>query len=242
MNCHKHSYRWLLFLLLLLPDVVTAGHLVLQQVNQSVYVFVTFQNYEGVPFPANGVYVLTSAGAVLVDAPWDTTQVLPLIDSIRTRHHVPVIACIATHFHEDRTGSIDVLKRLGIPTWSSAMTRELCHKEGFPEAENTFLNDTSFVFGDTKLQTFYPGKGHAPDNIVVWLDKYKILIGGCFVKSVESTSLGNLSHADVKAWPESVRKTMQKFPDPDFVIPGHFGWLQHHSLEHTLKLLRKHKA
>lgn len=226
----------------LISGSIFAQQLILQQVNEKVFVFVTHQDYEGELFPANGVYVLTSAGAVLIDSPWDTTQVQPLIDSIQKRHHVPVVACIATHFHEDRTACLTRLAAQGIATWSSEMTRELCRKEGYPEAEHTFLRDTTFVFGDTKLETFYPGKGHAPDNIVVWIDKYKILVGGCFVKSTESTTLGNLSHADVKAWPESVRKTMQKFPDINFVIPGHFGWLKHDALEHTLKLLRKYKG
>lgn len=232
----------LICLICLVPLKNFGQGLTIQQVNDNVFVYITYHEYEGVPFPSNSLYVLTSAGAVLIDTPWDTSQVQPLIDSIQQRHHVPVIACISTHFHEDRTAGLHLLRALGIATWTSQLTRELCRKEGYPEAEHTFIGDTSFVFGDTRLETFYPGKGHAPDNIVVWIDKYRILVGGCFVKSTESPTLGNLSHADVKAWPESMRKTMKKYPDPDFIIPGHFGWLHHNSLEHTLKLLRKYKG
>lgn len=234
----------LIFLLLILTARVIAGKneaLVIQQVNEKVFVYVTYQPYDGISFPSNSVYVLTSAGAVLIDTPWDTSQTQPLLDAIQRRHHVPVIACIATHFHDDRTAGLEQLRQRGIPTWTSEMTRELCRKEGNAEAAFTFLNDTTFVFGDTQLETFYPGKGHAPDNIVVWIDKYKILIGGCFVKSVESETLGNLSDADVQAWPESVRKTMKRYPVRNFVIPGHFKWLSEDALNYTLTLLENQK-
>lgn len=235
--------------LLLFFSVILSGRacavesrpLIIQQVNEKVYVYITYHSYEGSPFPANGVYVLTSAGAVLIDTPWDTTQTQPLIDSIQQRHHVSVIACIATHFHDDRTVGLEQLRRKGIPTWTSEMTRTLCRKNKNPEAEFTFLNDTTFLFGDTQLETFYPGRGHAPDNIVVWIEQYKILVGGCFVKSVESKTLGNLSDADVKAWPESVRKTMKRFPVRNAVIPGHYRWKSEDALDYTLNLLKKQK-
>jgi metallo-beta-lactamase class B len=66
-----------------------------------------------------------------------------------------------------------------------------------------------------------------------------VLYGGCFVKSTETGSLGNLADANTKAWPASVEKTMNAFPGPAYVIPGHSGWRDKGSLAWTFKLLEK---
>src|SRR5688572_5108563 len=39
-----------------------------------VYLYTTYQDYEGNPVPANGLYVVTDAGVLLIDTPWDTTE------------------------------------------------------------------------------------------------------------------------------------------------------------------------
>ncbi len=147
--------------------------------------------------------------------------------------------CIATHFHEDRTGGFDILKRHGVKTYSTVKTRELCEKEGNPLAEYTFTADTSFNIGGLVFETYYPGAGHAPDNIVIWLPEAHILYGGCFVKSTESAGLGNLSHADTKSWEKAAVKVMEKYSDPYYIIPGHQGWRDLGSLKYTLELLKE---
>lgn len=38
-------------------------------------------------------------------------------------------------------------------------------------------------------------------------------------KDMTSTTLGNLSDADVQAWPSTIRKVMKKFPSAEIVIP-----------------------
>lgn len=50
------------------------------------YIYTTYNTYEGSRTPAHGMYLLTNAGAVLFDTPWDTTQFQPLLDSIKSRH------------------------------------------------------------------------------------------------------------------------------------------------------------
>src|SRR5678816_2361495 len=70
------------------------------------YVFTTFNSFQGNLIPANGMYLVTNEGVVMFDTPWDTTQFQPLLDSIKSRHGKNVILCIATHFHEDRTGGL----------------------------------------------------------------------------------------------------------------------------------------
>jgi metallo-beta-lactamase class B len=204
-----------------------------------VYVYTTWRTLPTGPFPSNSAYVVTAKGVVLLDCPWDTTQYQPLLDSIEARHHQPVVLFIATHFHDDRTCAIDFLKKKGIPTYSTVLTRQLCAKEHNPEAEYVFLHDTSFQVGGYTLQTYYPGAGHTTDNIVVWLGRDKVLYGGCLVKSTEAAGLGNLEDANVAEWPASIHRLIDRYPDAVYVIPGHQSWADSHSLQHTLELLKK---
>ena len=203
------------------------------------YVFTTYQVYEGKPVPANAMYLVTSEGVVLFDSPWDSTQFQPLIDSIDNRHHKPVIMCIATHWHEDRTGGLAFYRQHGAKTYTSMQTDELSLAKNKKRAAFTFLNDTIFKVGQYAFQTYFGGQGHSTDNIVIWFEKEKILYGGCLIKSTAATDLGNLSDANVKEWQHTIENIQQKFGRPDYVIPGHDDWHSTAALTHTLDLIRQ---
>lgn len=203
----------------------------------NIYVFTTYGEYNGTPIPSNSIYVVTEKGIVMIDAPWDTTQATPLVDSIEKRHHSKVLLCIATHFHADKNASFDVLKRHGIETWSSVQTYRLSVEKKEKLADHRFSKDTVFRYGSYSFNAYYPGEGHTKDNIVIWIDKAKVLHGGCFIKSMESTNLGNIADANVKEWKTSLQKLQKKFPDHLFVIPGHGSWTDNRAIEHTISLL-----
>lgn len=227
---------------ILLYSFAHAQKLEISHLTGDCYIFVTYGDPgDGTSYPANGMYLLTDAGAVLFDTPWDTTQCQPLLDSIKHRHGKDVIMSISTHFHEDRTGGINYYKSKGIKTYSTVHTQQLCKENKEPVAEYSFTNDTTFTIGDYTFEVFYPGKGHAPDNIIAYLPKDKVLYGGCFVKSADSKSLGNLSHADPAAWKKSMERTMKRYPSPAYVIPGHGSWESNKGLQATMKLLKAYK-
>lgn len=207
------------------------------------YVYTTQRDIgDGYMFPSNGMYLVTNAGIVLFDTPFDTTQFQPLLDSIAIKHKQKVIMVIATHYHDDRTAGLEFYRNKGIQTYSSRLTYNLCKEYGEKQAEFYFENDTTFNVGGYLFQTFYPGEGHSKDNIVVWFEKDKILYGGCLVKSIENVGLGNLADANLEGWAPSVKKLIKKYPHPAFVIPGHFNWSAGNSaLKHTLKLLKQHR-
>ncbi len=217
------------------------AQLEIKHLTGNVYVYTTYHEYEGTPFPSNSMYLVTDDGAVLFDTPWDSGQFQPLLDSIKTKHGKDVKLCIATHFHADRTAGLEYYKSKGIKTYTSKQTFELCKQHNEKTAEYHFLKDTTFSIGSNTFETYYPGKGHAPDNIVIWFPKEKILYGGCFVKSTDGQSLGNMSDASIPEWTISIKNTISRFPSPIYVIPGHFGWENNKSLQHTLKLLLKNK-
>ncbi|HMQ79814.1 MAG TPA: BlaB/IND/MUS family subclass B1 metallo-beta-lactamase [Ignavibacteria bacterium] len=230
---------FILFICLFLKNVNAQGKLEISHLTGDFYIYTTYVDYEGTPYPANSMYAVTPEGVVMIDTPWDTLQVKPLLDSIKARHGKDVVMCIATHFHDDRTGGFDILKRLGIRTYSTRHTYELCKETNRPLAEYIMAADTAFNVGGMEFETYFPGAGHAPDNIVVWFPGEQILYGGCFIKSTDAGGLGNLSHADTKSWEIAVEKVMAKYTDAKFIIPGHEGWRDLGSLKYTYELLKE---
>ena len=217
------------------------GKLTITHLTGDFYVYTTWKNISGAPYPSNSLYVVTTKGIVMIDTPWDSTQFKPLLDSMEARHHQKPVLCIATHFHDDRTAGLSFLQQNGVATWSSVYTKALCAKQHNPQAAFTFTKDTTFTIGNHRFNTFYPGEGHSKDNILIWFGKEKVLYGGCFVKSTENTGLGNVADANVAAWPASVQKSLQQFGNAKFVIPGHMSWASNQGLQHTLKLLKQAK-
>ncbi len=205
------------------------------------YIYTTYNEYKGNRIPANGMYVLTNEGAIIIDSPWDTTQFQPLLDSIKVKHKKEAILCIATHFHEDRTGGMEYYKKLGIRTYTTRKTDELSKQRGMKRAEFLIDKDTTFTVGQYSFKTIYPGKGHAPDNIVVWFEKEQILYGGCLIKSIDDNTLGNLGDASVNDYSATVKNVQLKCKDPKYVIPGHNTWKSTRSVKHTLKMAEKLK-
>lgn len=202
------------------------------------YVYKTFSLYKGVRISANGLYLVTDAGVVVVDSPWDTTQFQPLLDSIKYRHNKQVVMCIATHFHEDRTAGLEYYRQRGIKTFTTKKTDDLSKVRGMSRAEFLIANDTTFNLGQCTFETYYPGPGHAPDNIVIWFTKEKVLYGGCLIKSLDDSTLGNLGDASVGKYATTIQNVKRKFANAKFVIPGHNGWSSTQAIDHTLRMAK----
>ena len=202
------------------------------------YVYTTWRMLDnGNPYPANSMYLVAPSGIVMFDTPWDTTQLQPFMDSLEQRYHKKVLFSISTHFHSDRTAGIDFLKSKGVKTYSSKMTYDLCKQHNEKRAQYYFTKDTTFTVDGYTIEAYYPGPGHTTDNIVVWMSKDRVLYGACFVKSTDTQSLGNTADANLRAWPTSIKNVMNHCPNPAYVIPGHEGWDNNKSLQHTLELL-----
>jgi metallo-beta-lactamase class B len=212
------------------------GKLDVRHLTGDFYVFTTYNLYKGTPYPANGLYVVTRDGVIMIDSPWDTTMYQPLLDHISAKHDKKVVMCIATHFHEDRTGGLAYYKQHGVKTYTTRQTDDLSKQHGMKRAEFLITNDTTFTIGQYSFKTYYPGQGHAPDNIVVWFEKEKVLYGGCLIKSVEDSTLGNLGDANLKTYAGTLKNVQKKFKDPSYIIPGHNSWKSTKSLKHTMKM------
>ena len=236
---NKQILTLLFFLLLTNAFAQDSTKLKISHLTGDFYVFTTYNLYKGNRIGANGLYLVTNDGVVMIDSPWDTTQYQPLLDSIRVKHNKNVVMNVATHFHEDRTGGLAYYKQQGIKTYTTKQTDELSKKRGMKRAEFLLSSDTTFSIGQYKFQTYYPGQGHAPDNIIIWFEKERILYGGCLIKSTDDTTLGNLGDANVKAYSATLKTVQKKCKKPLYIIPGHNGWNSIQSLEHTLKMAEK---
>jgi metallo-beta-lactamase class B len=201
------------------------------------YVYVSYGTYNGEKYPANAMYLITKKGVILFDTPWDEQYYQPLLDSIWARHHQKVIMCIATHFHTYRTGGLKYYRSRGIKTYTTHQTDSLCSIHHDNRAQYLVPQDTTFHIGGYEFETFYAGPGHTMDNIEILFPKERILYSGCFIKSVEDKTLGNLDDADVKNWGQSIQKLREKFPNPEFVICGHNDWHNKNSIQHTLNMV-----
>ncbi|MDR6845868.1 metallo-beta-lactamase class B [Flavobacterium granuli] len=206
------------------------------------YIYKTFNKYKETLISANAMYLVTDQGVVLFDAPWDKSQFQPLLDSIKSKHKKNVVMYFATHSHDDRSGGLKFYRQKGIKTYTTKLTDQILKNKNENRAEFIISNDTVFKVGKYKFEVYYPGKGHALDNIVVWFDNEKVLYGGCFVKSADAKDLGYLDDADVDEWEESIEKVQTKFKKPKYIIPGHENWTDTESLNHTLKLVQEYKT
>lgn len=216
-------------------------HLQIQQLQPGIWMHTSFRRIAGVKLPSNGLIVQENDYLVLIDTAWGndlTKELFAWIDKILKK---PVSRAFITHFHDDRMGGTPVLEARNIPFRSMALTTILGKSSGLPlPSPLMMLGDNLRTLRSGSVEIYYPGPGHTADNLMVWLPASKILFGGCAVRPADSHSLGNTLDADLKQWPESIRRVIERYPDAKMVIPSHGAPGGVELLNHTLKLLTVH--
>ncbi len=214
------------------PDEVT-----LQPLAPGVWVHITWNTVPKFGLVAsNGVLACGPGGGLLVDTAWNDAQTARLLDLAAARG-CTVHALVVTHFHDDRMGGIAEVLRRGIPTYASPETVKRAHLAGW-SPKLVGAPDAVEVAG-VQAEVFFPGAGHAPDNVVVWLPTSRVLFGGCMIRASAADALGNLSDADVAAWPGSVGKLKERYGQASHVVPGHGAAGGPDLLDHTIDLARR---
>lgn len=191
-------------------------------------------------YPANGLVLLSKSGVLVVDPGWTPAHGKNIAKWIRSRAGNAPLTVIPTHFHFDRVGGLP-----GLPHRKSDRfllfdkTVELLKddKKKLPAFE-TFDGEKTITLDGEQFDVFYPGPGHTTDNIVVYCRSSRILFGGCFVKSADSTNLGNVADADIERWSASIDAVRKRFPEIRLVVPGHGAPGGPELLTHTQELLR----
>ncbi|REC74493.1 subclass B1 metallo-beta-lactamase [Chryseobacterium elymi] len=207
--------------------------------SSKLYLYKTFGVFGGKEYSTNALYLITKKGVVLFDVPWQKTQYQSLMDTIKKRHDLPVIAVFATHSHADRAGDLSFYNNKGIKTYATAKTNELLKKEGKATSNNLIKVGKKYKIGGEEFIVDFLGEGHTADNVVVWFPKYNVLDGGCLVKSSSAVDLGYTGEANVQQWPLTMKNLQAKYPSSAKVIPGHDEWKGNDHVKHTLELLEK---
>ncbi|MDE5518128.1 BlaB family subclass B1 metallo-beta-lactamase [Elizabethkingia meningoseptica] len=237
--------KWALVLALGLTGLNAFGQetpeVKIEKLKDNLYVYTTYNTFNGTKYAANAVYLVTSKGVVVIDSPWGEEKFKNFTDEIYKRHGKKVIMNIATHSHDDRAGGLEYFKSLGVKTYSTKMTDSILAKDNKPRAQYTFDNNKSFKVGKDEFQVYYPGKGHTADNVVVWFPKDKVLVGGCIIKSGDSKDLGFWGEAYVNDWTQSVHNIQKKFPNVQYVVAGHDDWKDQTAIQHTLDLISEYQ-
>lgn len=190
--------------------------------------------------PASGLIYVNDKDAYLIDTPWTQDGTEQIIDWIKG-NKLTLKAAVVSHYHQDASGGLEYLNSLGVETYAYNMTNSLLKKFQREQATNS-INESVFSLLDGKLEVFYPGGGHAQDNIVIWLPEPKVMFGGCFVKSAKSKTLGNLEDASVPQWVDSIDKVLLAYPEIETLVPGHGQVGDKRLFEHTKQLVKGHKA
>ncbi|TNE53160.1 MAG: subclass B1 metallo-beta-lactamase [Bacteroidetes bacterium] len=212
----------------------------LRELSPNVHMFTTYKELpKWGKIPANGLYLVGDSGVLLIDTPWDQKQCEGLLEIIWHRHRKQVKYAVATHFHDDRTGGLAEMKKAGVKTYSSELTRAYCKAQGEEMAEYFFRGDTTFNLGNLRVDVRFPGAGHSPDNLIAAIEPIGILYGGCFVKSLESKGIGNLSDANLKSWKKAMKWTKRKYGNYRLVVPGHYAVSGPENLDHSLNLIQE---
>ncbi|HEU0079928.1 MAG TPA: subclass B1 metallo-beta-lactamase [Longimicrobiaceae bacterium] len=218
------------------PDVETqlANDVSVRRIAPGLWVHTTVGRVDGSEVPANGMLLEMDGGSLLVDTGWDERQGAVLLDWARSRGR-PVKRAVVTHSHRDRTGGAAAMRRAGVPVVGLAATARLAGPAAAVEAVPGLESAPATVEG---AEVFFPGAGHAPDNVVVYFPRQRVLYGGCLVKADTATTVGNVADADVPGWPAVVERVRERYPAARVVVPGHGAVSGPDALRVTRELVR----
>lgn len=223
------------------PETVQlAPDLEVSRLSETVWMHTTWKEVpEWGRVQSNGLIFVTGNQALLIDTAWGDAPTDSLLAWVRSALGVSIDRAVVTHAHDDRIGGIRVLKNAGITTFANTMTARLATEAGLPQPDSLFTDRIELRIGDLPVEVYYPGAGHTPDNVVVWLPSEKLLFGGCLVKEKGSSSLGNLSDAVVTDWPDTMRRLIARYGDAEVVVTSHGPVGDKSLLTHTLALTLK---
>lgn len=210
------------------------------KMSAAVYLHETYAELPGIGRTgANGLIVADGSEGVLIDTPWNNALTAVLCDWLKQTHGIVITHVIVGHSHSDCLGGLEEMHRRGARSFGHALCAEFARKAGRPVPQVTFTDTLTLHVGDRELRLYYVGPGHTRDNIVTWLAREKILFAGCLVKALNWSHLGYLKEGDPEAYPDTIRRLIELFPDAAIVVPGHGESGDRELLDHTLKLAEK---
>lgn len=187
--------------------------------------------------PCNGMIVVDGKEALILDTPVDDSVSNELIKFVRQTLGTEIIGVVATHFHTDCLGGLKAFHQHHIPSYANQMTIKIATTKGLVVPQNGFTDIKKIKVGNTVVDLRYFGEGHTKDNIVAYFPKQSILFGGCLIKE-KGAGKGNMEDANAQAWPHTVTKIKQAYPNIKTIIPGHGKVGNKSLLDYTIALFK----
>lgn len=189
-------------------------------------------------FPSSGLIVRTGTAALLVDTTWDDAGT-EVVLAWATAHGMPITHAVVTHAHQDKMGGVAALKKRGVRVWGLPRTAELAPSRGLEPPDQVLRLDTRGSGRLGRVDVYYPGAGHAVDNLVIYVPRERVLFGGCLVRPPGARTLGNTADGDVRHWAAAVAAAGARFPEARIIVPSHGPPAGRELLEHTIALAQE---
>lgn len=183
--------------------------------------------------------VVNNKEAIVFDTPTDDKSSAELISYFSQQLGCSIKAVVPTHFHEDCVGGLESFRKNQIPAFTSSKTIALLQAKdpAIISHLRPFNNAMQFTIGGKKVYAEYFGEGHTKDNVIGYFPDENAIFGGCLIKEMNATK-GFLGDANLTAWPETVQKLKQKYPNTKLVIPGHGKSGGSELFDYTIQLFR----
>lgn len=240
--------KYLFFTLLFISSVFCFGQkkqinkdLEIEKLTDKIYFYTSWSDIgEWGRVGSNGIVIIDNGKALLCDTPADVQQTKDLFEYVTHSLNARISLFVPNHWHGDCVAGLEYLNEQGVESYANKMTNDILESKSLPVAKHSFTDSLFLNLEQIPVECYYLGGGHATDNIVVWLPSEKILFGGCMVKDMSSTVMGNTSDAaPLPEWLSTIETVETKFPDARIVIPGHGQYGDRKLLDHTKELIRR---
>lgn len=220
-------------------EIYRSETLSIYQISEHIYEHVSYlQTKEFGKVACNGMIAVNQDEAIVFDTTTDDLSSLELINWIRKALHAKVKAVVPTHYHDDNLGGLNEFHKQGIPSYALQKTIEIALENNLPQPQNGFEQYVELTIREKEVYVEFLGEGHTCDNVIGYFPFENTLYGGCLVKE-HGAGKGNLAEANVKEWPETMRKIKSKYPEVRLIIPGHGKSGGIELLDYTIQLFEK---
>jgi glyoxylase-like metal-dependent hydrolase (beta-lactamase superfamily II) len=220
-------------------DVIqVSGDLALRPIADGVWMHTSWAELPGLGrVPSNGLVVVGVRDALLVDTAWGEVPTVALLDYVEGTLGRHVTDVLLTHSHDDRVEGVRVVLDRSARVHALELTATRMVAGGYPPPTHPFESEASLQVDGVRVEAFFPGAAHAPDNVVVWLPATGVLFGSCMLRAQDWT-LGNLEDASLTTWSSALDAIVARVPAPRVVVPGHGDPGGPELIEHTRALVR----
>jgi len=216
-------------------EVYESEMLSIKQISKYVYQHTSYLNTN---IPCNGMFVVSENKAIVFDTTVDDKSSSELIDWITMSLKSEIIAIVPTHYHIDNLGGLNEFHNQGIDSYAYDKTIQIATENGLPVPQNGFNGYMEFKFGDEKVYVEFIGEGHTSDNVIGYFPLENTMFGGCLIKELDADK-GNITEANVKEWPKTVRNVKLKYPNVEKIIIGHGEMGGPEILDYTINLFEQ---